>query len=297
MLAAATEVSYAPSRLAQALVTRSSRIIGVIVGDIVDPYFAEIARGVEDVAATAGYMTIVCNADRRTERELAQLGLLSDYRAEGVVFAGGGYVDDPLGPALAAAVDRARERGMEVVAAAVREFDSACVRADDRSAARDLAAHLIGLGHRRIAFIKGPEGLYSSRDRFDGFRAAMTAAGLPADLTYEGDFGYDKGFEATRGMIEQGRLPDAVIGANDATAIGALGALRAGNVPVPERVSVAGMTDTRLARFSDMTTVRLPIYEFGAAAARRIVGNDAGGPSETLLPHEVVQRSTTARRG
>ena len=272
VLKAAEELGYSPSALARALVTRRSRIIGVVVGDIVDPYFAEITRGVEDVAAGAGYMTIVCNADRSTEAELAQLRLLSDYRAEGVVFAGSGYVDDPLGPALAGAVDRARERGMEVVCAALRDFDGPRVHSDNRQAALDLTAHLISLGHGRIAFIGGPEGLYASRDRLEGFRSAMAAAGL------------------------QQSLPDAVIGANDATAIGALGALRAGKVPVPERVSVAGMTDTRLARFSDMTTVSLPIYEFGAVAARRIVGERAEGPPETLLPHAVVPRSTTARR-
>ena len=296
VLKAADELGYSPSALARALVTRRSRIIGVMVGDIVDPYFAEITRGVEDVAAAAGYMTIVCNADRRTETELAQLRLLSDYRAEGVVFAGSGYIEDPLGPALADAVAGVREHGMEVVSVALREFDAPRVLSDNRAAAHDLTSHLIELGHRRIAFIGGPEGLYASRDRLEGFRAAMAAAGLPANLVHEGDFGYDRGFEATRAMIEQQRLPDAVIGANDATAIGALGALRAGDVPVPERVSVAGMTDTRLARFSDMTTVSLPIYEFGAAAARRIVGEGAGDPQELLLPHAVVQRSTTARR-
>ena len=297
VLKAAGELGYSPSALARALVTKRSRIIGVVVGDIVDPYFAEITRGVEDVAAEAGYMTIVCNADRRTETELAQLGLLSDYRAEGVVFAGSGYVDDPLGPRLAGAVARARERGMEVVSVALRDFEGPRVHSDNRAAALDLTAHLISLGHRRIAFIGGPEGLYASRDRLAGFTAAMAAAGLGADLVCEGDFGYDLGYEATRRMVEQERLPDAVIGANDATAIGALGALRANDVPVPERVSVAGMTDTRLARFSDMTTVSLPIYEFGAMAARRIVGEAGADAEETLLPHAVVPRSTTARRG
>jgi LacI family transcriptional regulator len=294
VLRAAGELGYSPSALARALVTQRSRIIGVVVGDIVDPYFAEITRGVEDVAAQSGYMTIVCNADRRTEAELAQLQLLSDYRAEGVVFAGSGYVEDPLGDELAGAVTRARERGMEVVSVAIRDFDCPRIHADNRAAARDMTEYLISLGHRRIAFIGGPEGLYASRDRFEGFRDAMSAAGLEAELVHEGDFGYDRGYAATQRMVEEAALPDAVIGANDATAIGALGALRRARVPVPERVSVAGMTDTRLARFSDMTTVSLPIYEFGAAAARRIVGEDGGEPRETVLPHRVVARSTTA---
>ena len=169
VLRAAEELGYSPSALARALVTNRSRIIGVVVGDIVDPYFAEITRGVEDVAAQAGYMTIVCNADRRTEAELAQLQLLSDYRAEGVVFAGSGYVDDPLGADLAEAVARARERGMEVVSVALRDFDCPRIHADNRAAAHDMTEYLISLGHRRIAFIGGPDGLYASRDRFDGF--------------------------------------------------------------------------------------------------------------------------------
>jgi LacI family transcriptional regulator len=296
VLKAAADLGYSPSALARALVTKRSRIIGVVVGDIVDPYFAEITRGVEDVAAEAGYMTIVCNADRRTDKELAQLGLLSDYHAEGAVFAGSGYVDDPLGPALAAAVVRARERGMEVVSAAIRDFEGPSIRSNNRAAAFDLTEYLVSLGHRRIAFIGGPEGLYASRDRLEGFREAMTAAGLAADLVQEGDFGYDRGHEATRALVEADRLPDAVIGANDATAIGALGALRVARVPVPERVSVAGMTDTRLARFSDMTTVSLPIYEFGAMAARRIMGRAGDDSPDTVLAHRVVPRSTTARR-
>jgi LacI family transcriptional regulator len=296
VLRAAGELGYSPSALARALVTQRSRIIGVVVGDIVDPYFAEITRGVEDVAAQAGYMTIVCNADRRTEAELAQLQVLSDYRAEGVVFAGSGYVEDPLGDELAGAVTRVRERGMEVISVAIRDFDCPRIHADNRAAARDMTEYLISLGHRRIAFIGGPEGLYASRDRFEGFRDAMRAAGLEAELVHEGDFGYDRGYAATRRMVEDDKMPDAVIGANDATAIGALGALRRARVPVPERVSVAGMTDTRLARFSDMTTVSLPIYEFGAAAARRIVGEGGDEPREKILPHRVVARSTTARR-
>jgi LacI family transcriptional regulator len=177
VLAAAQELGYSPSALARALVTRRSRIIGVMVGDIVDAYFAEITRGVEDVAGRAGYMTIVCNADRRTEVELAQLAVLSDYHAEGVVFAGSGYLDDPRGPELAAAVERARERGIRVVALAMRDFEAPRIMADNHGAAFDVTDYVLSLGHRRVAYIGGPPALYASRDREQGFRDAMTAAG------------------------------------------------------------------------------------------------------------------------
>jgi LacI family transcriptional regulator len=296
VLAAAGELGYSPSALARALVTRRSRIIGVMVGDIVDPYFAEITRGVEDVAARSGYMTIVCNADRRTELEIDQLAVLSDYHAEGVVFAGSGYLDDPRGPELAAAVERARERGIRVLALARRDLDCPHIVADNRMAAYDVTDYVLSLGHRRVAYVSGPAGLYASRDRLEGFRAAMDDAGLEPELVFDGDFSYEQGYAAALQMIAAAELPEAIIGANDETAIGALAALRQARIEVPGRISVAGMTDTRLARFSDMTTVSVPMYQFGAAAARRIVG-DEDPPAETVLPHRVVPRSTTARRG
>ena len=295
VLEAARELGYSPSALARALVTRRSRIIGVMVGDIVDAYFAEITRGVEDVAGRAGYMTIICNADRRTEMEIDQLAVLCDYQAEGVIFAGSGYRDDPRGADLAAAVERARERGISVLALALRDFDCPRIVSDNRSAAYDITHYVLSLGHRRVAYISGPPGLYATRDRLAGFRGAAADSDVDAVLVYEGDFTYEQGYAAALQMIAEAELPDAIIGANDETAIGALAALRQTRIEVPGRVSVAGMTDTRLARFSDMTTVSVPVYQFGAAAARRIITGESS-PTETVLPHRVVPRSTTARR-
>jgi LacI family transcriptional regulator len=294
VLEAARELGYSPSALARALVTRRSRIIGVMVGDIVDAYFAEITRGVEDVAGRAGYMTIICNADRRTEVEIDQLAVLCDYQAEGVIFAGSGYLDDPRGSDLAAAVERARDRGISVLALALRDFDCPRIVSDNQVAAYDITDYVLSLGHRRVGYISGPPGLYATRDRLAGFREAAGDAGVDAGLVYEGDFSYEQGYAAALRMIAEAELPDAIIGANDETAIGALAALRQARIEVPGRVSVAGMTDTRLARFSDMTTVSVPVYQFGAAAARRIVSGESS-PSETVLPHRVVPRSTTAR--
>jgi LacI family transcriptional regulator len=296
VLEAARELGYSPSALARALVTRRSRIIGVMVGDIIDSYFGEITRAVEDVAGRAGYMTIICNADRRTEVEIDQLAVLSDYQAEGVIFAGSGFVDDPRGDDLSAAVERARERGIRVLALAMRDFDCPRIMSDNRAAAYDITDYVLSLGHTRVAYISGPAGLYASRDRLEGFRQAALDAGVEAELLYEGDFSYEQGYAATLQMIAGAELPEAIVGANDETAIGALAALRQARVEVPERVSVAGMTDTRLARFSDLTTVSVPVYQFGAAAARRIVSGETS-PGETVLPHRVVPRSTTARRG
>ena len=290
VLAAADELGYRPSELARALVKRTSRIVGVLVGDIVDPYFAEIARGVEDVATSVGHLTMVCNTDRRPAAELAHLDVLRDYHAAGVVFAGSGYEDAAEAAALRHAVADLQERGSVVVALAVRDLDCPSVLVDNRAAAREATEHLLSLGHRRIAFVEGPAGLHPSAHRLEGFRAAIAAAGA--------DFGRAAGRLRVRGGRGGGgdarrrtSCPDAVLGVNDEVAIGLLTGLRRGGVDVPGQVSVAGIDDTRPARLVDLTSVSLPLHELGETAARVIL---EGVEGDVVLPHRLVRRATTA---
>jgi LacI family transcriptional regulator len=291
VLAAADELGYRPSELARALVKRTSRIIGVIVGDIVDPYFAEIARGVEDVAAREGHLTMVCNADRRPSAELAHLDVLRDYHAAGVVFAGSGYEDRGDAAALRAAVDDLRAAGSAVVALAARDLDCPSVLVDNRAAASDVTEHLLSLGHRRIAFVQGPPGLHTSAHRLEGFEEAMAAAGAEP-VRMPGGFEYEAG-DAAAARLLGSELPDAVLAVNDEVAIGMLTGLRRGGVDVPGRVSVAGIDDTRPARLVDLTSVSLPLHELGVIAARLIL---EGGEGDVVLPHHLVPRATTAAR-
>jgi LacI family transcriptional regulator, galactose operon repressor len=293
VLAAAEELGYRPSELARALVKRTSRIVGVIVGDIVDPYFAEIARGVEDVAARVGHLTMVCNAERRPAAELAHLGVLRDYHAAGVVFAGSGYEDAAETAALRGAVEALQAGGAAVVALAARDFDCPSVLVDNVGAARDATEHLLELGHRRIAFVQGPPGLHTSAHRLEGFEAAMAAAGAEP-VTMPGGFEYEAGDAAAAGLLAGGELPDAILAVNDEVAIGLLTGLRRGGVDVPGRVSVAGIDDTRPARLVDLTSVSLPLHELGERAAQVIL---EGATGDVVLPHRLVPRSTTAVRG
>jgi LacI family transcriptional regulator len=295
VMQAAQDLSYSPSALARALVTRRTRIIGVIVGDVVDPYFAEITRGVEDCAGRAGYLTIVCNADRRPEVEREYLNLLRDYNAEGAVFAGSGLVVDD--EELSATVEQARRQGMHVVALAPRAFEGSSVTVDNRAAARDLTEYLVSLGHRTIAFVAGPAGLLSARERLAGFDEALAGHSLEPGSLCEGDFSYASGHAAALELLARNRLPDAVIGANDETAIGVLTGLRGAGVDVPGTLSVAGIGDTRPASFLELTTVSIPTFELGASAARRIIaGRESDDESHVVIPHRLVPRATSARR-
>ena len=290
VLEAADELGYRPSELARALVKRTSRIVGVIVGDIVDPYFAEIARGVEDVAARDGYLTMVCNADRRPAAELAHLGVLRDYHAAGVVFAGSGYEHIAEEEALREAVQVLRAAGSAVVALAPRDLDCPSVLVDNRGAARDATEHLLELGHRRIAFVEGPAGLHTSVQRSRGFEEAVAAAGAEA-IRLPGGFEFEAGAAAAEALMDD--LPDAVLGVNDEVAIGLLTGLRRAGVDVPGRISVAGIDDTRPARLVDLTSVSLPLHELGEMAARVVL---EGAPGDIVLPHRLVARATTRAR-
>lgn len=298
VLAAAEELGYTPSALARALVTRSSRIIGLIVNDIVDPYFAEIARGVDDVAARAGYLTITCNADRRMTSELAHLCLLRDYHAEGIIFAGSGRTDDPQANDLDKAVAGLATTNTRVVALAKRDFESRSVVVDNRAAAYDVTDYLVSLGHRRIAFVEGPRDLYTSIARREGFVAAMTDASLDPTRLHEGGFDFESGLAAGARIAHDRSLPDAVVAANDEAAIGVLSGLRQAGIRVPRDVSVAGIDDTRPARFVELTTVNLPLQELGAAAAKSIItkGETPPAAQHLQLPHRLIPRATTARR-
>jgi LacI family transcriptional regulator len=290
VLAAAEELGYRPSELARALVKRTSRIIGVIVGDIVDPYFAEIARGVDDVAGPAGHLTMVCNTDRRPDAEIAHLGVLLDYHAAGVVFAGSGREDE--GDGLRAVVRELQAGGSVVVALAARDLDCASVVVDNRAAARDATEHLLGLGHRRIAFVEGPPGLYTSAHRRAGFEAAMAAAGAEPERL-RGGFEYEAGDAAAVELLAGGELPDAILAVNDEVAIGLLTRLRRAGVDIPGRLSVAGIDDTRPARLVDLTSVSLPLHELGERAARVVL---EGATGDVVLGHRLVARGTTEPR-
>jgi LacI family transcriptional regulator len=261
----------------------------VIVGDIVDPYFAEIARGVEEVGADLGYLTMVCSAEVGTESEMGHLRQLRDYHAAGIVFAGSGRHADPAAAELADAVADARERGSIVVALAQRDFDAPRIVFDNEAAAYDITAYVQGLGHERVTFVEGPHGLHTSAQRLKGFERA---GGTDRVL---GGFAYEDGVQAANALLARDRLPDAVVAVNDEAAIGVLMRFREAGVDVPGQVSVAGIDDTRPAHFVNLTTVNVPLHEMGKRAAHTVLGGY--NREDVVLPHKLAPRATTAPRG
>jgi len=272
VVAAARELHYSPSALARALVTRHSGIVGVLVGDMVDPYFAEIARGVEDAARKAGYLVIVCNTDRDPAVERRYVETLSDYRVDALIFVGGDILTQSERRKLKQVLAVATKRGMLVVACAGEHAGLPAIDIDHRAAAHDMTEHLLGLGHQRIGFIGGPADVSTAVQRESGFRAAMSAAGLQPTLIARGDFTYTGGFDAARRLLSK-EPPTAIFAANDQMALGALNAALTAGVHVPDDLTVVGFGDTSAAQHArpSLTAVGMPRHEMGLAAMEAIL--------------------------
>jgi LacI family transcriptional regulator len=294
VLRAAKELGFTPNALARALAKKVAQAVGVIVGDITDPYFAEIARGVSDVAGPCGCLTIVCNGDRNPATEQRYFGMLKDHCAAGVLLAGGAFLEMPEGRKLAASIRGTAGTSTRVICLAERGLEGVpAISVDERAVLSDITRYLVHLGHRTIAFVEGPEGLSTSVLRLQGFQQAMRENDLDPSLCFSGGFGVESGRAAAAAMLATA-LPDAIIAATDETAVGVLLTLRQAGVDVPRQVSVAGVDDSRYSQIMDLTTVRLPAYELGALGARYVLRLGGAPPSNgTYLSHRVVPRGTT----
>ncbi len=266
VLAAAAALQYSPSALARALVTRRSRIVGVLVGDIVDPYFAEIVRGIEDVARRAGYLVIVCNTSRDPGTERRYVSALRDYRADAILFLGGDIFDDASRRALERDMVAVTRQGTVAVGVAGDRAGLPAFDIDHSSAAEEMTHYLVGLGHRTIGFIGGLPSVSTARERLAGFRAGMAAAGLSSNLFEHADFTYPGGHAAALRMLHQ--HPTAIFAANDQMALGTLAACRQVGVAVPAEVTVVGFGNTAAAEHAvpALSTVSMPRHQLGVEA-------------------------------
>jgi LacI family transcriptional regulator len=305
VLDAALALDYVPNALARGLQKSQVAVVGVIVHDITDPYFSEVVRGIEDVAATDGYLVITCSSDRSPERENSYVRLLRSMRAAAVIFAGSGMDDPARNEELGRHLVGMRGNGAAIVHLSPHAFGEPEVGVDNAAGIAAMVGALAALGHERIAFLAGPTALYVARERLAGYRRAVTDLGLATDrrLVVPTTFDSDGGSNAVDRLLASDVAFTAICCANDLLALGAVRRLGELEIDVPESVSVAGFDDISVAAITAprLSTVRLPLRELGrrgfAHAVRQLAGDDA---ERVLLPTEVVLRDSTApppRRG
>lgn len=301
VLQAIDELNFVPNQLARALANDKTRLIGVIVGDGSDPYFANIVRGISDAAQENGYLTIICNTERDPEIELSFLKLLRDYCADGIIFAGGGILDSKCKNELSEIIKKLQENNIPVIALNNQYLNMPQVKINDIVAAQEMTEYLIRIGHRRIGFITGPLSLTTSHLRFEGYKKALQEAGIEFDknLVYDGDFTYSSGGKAAIEFMALDSKPTAIFGSDDREALGSLFKLKELGILVPEQVSIAGFDDIETTLYVNppLTTVHVPMQDIGILGIKQFMRSlDHSQHIEPIyhVPHSLVIRASTA---
>jgi LacI family transcriptional regulator len=269
-----------------------------VVPDITNPLFPHIIRGIEDALSVHDYVAIIVNTDSRLRREASVLEMLRNRGVEGMVVASAERQDEAL--------EKMVEAGIPIVTVNRRVEDPtvASVISDETEGVRLALDHLVGLGHRRIAAIAGPQGLSTGRDRYEALMRLFAEG--PEDLILSG-VTFAEGFNEAEGERCMNELlataPDftAVIAANDRLAIGAISQIKAHKLRCPEDISITGYNDMALVDRLDppLTTVRIQQYIAGARAAEMLIGfienrGEGGVVRHVVLPVDLVVRGSTA---
>jgi LacI family transcriptional regulator len=291
VLAAVEVLGYRPNAVARSLRTDQTHTLGLVISDVLNPYFTELARSVEEEARALGYSVIIGNADERPDLQDHHVRNLLDRRIDGLLVS-------PTDGGSRLMPDAARAgTPMVFVDRWIPGFDVPVVRADGQAAVRDLVVHLHGLGHRRLAIIAGPAATTTGRERVAAFRKALGAYGLDLPDAYigQGDFQAESGRQVTEGFLDLPVPPEAVFAADNLMALGALDAVRARGMRVPDDIALAAFDDIPWFVHTDppITAIAQPTGELGRAAVRALVDRIEGRPpqSVTLPARLVVRRS------
>ena len=267
ILAAIEELGYRPNTVARSLRMARGHAIGLVIPDSANPYFALLARAVEETAHRFGYPLLVGNAADDERRELGYLRAFMDRQVEGVL-----AIPSTASPAL-----RAEYAKIPTPVVLVdRSFDDGelpTVVADAADGAREVVAHLIGHGHTRIACLSGPE-VSTSRDRVAGYERALAEAGLTGLPVLRRPFGSRAGYEALETLLAGPRPPTALFVTSDLAALGLLRAATDRGLRVPDDLAVASFDGIEYAAYTSpgLTTAEQPIFEMGRLAAELLVG-------------------------
>jgi LacI family transcriptional regulator len=290
-------LGYSPSGIARSLATNKTLTVGLVVPDITNPFFPEIARGVEDVVRERGYEMFLCNSVEDPGREEHVLRALEDKRVDGTIICSSRLPDGRLFPRL-----RQQRTAVLVNRLAPPEL-AGTVRVEDAEGTEQAVNHLLAGGHRVIGFLCGPSNSHSAKERARGFEAALSAGEyrLDQDLMRPCPPNLDGGYEAALALLSEHSGIDGLVCYNDLVAVGALRACIELGLRVPDDVAVVGCDDIMVAGLLSpaLTTLRVPKYEIGASAARMLLDRigERRGKSEVLLRPKLIVRESAPQAG
>lgn len=292
VLEAIEELDYRPNLMARGLVQRRTRLFGVMISDLRNPFFSSVVSGIQDRANELGYQVLFNTSDRDPALEEKAIESLLELRVDGLILASP-RVDDTVVARAAASTP------VVVLNRETTDEATDSVTNDNIRGARLAVEHLVSLGHRRIAFISGGSGS-GARIRAEGYRLAMQEFGLgDAMQISEGAHTEDGGERGAREILATRPLPTAIFASNDLCAIGAMNVLEEAGIRIPEDISLIGYDNTTLAalRHISLSSIHQPGRDMGRTAVDRLTERLTGARTTSL--HDVVApglvvRSTTA---
>ncbi|RUQ81705.1 LacI family DNA-binding transcriptional regulator [Labedella gwakjiensis] len=297
--AAADRLGYSVNSSAQSVALGRARSIALVVSDIADPYFSQLASGAFRAAARDRLVVTLAMTEWDPARELDIVRELRGQRHRAIILSGSRVDDEDAAERLLAELLAFESEGGRVIVLGRPGLPFATLEIDNAGGAAELARRLSGLGYERIAVLGGPARLDAARSRVGGLVTGFAAAGVAVDpsLVVESDFTRDGGYAAAGEVLERIADVDLVVAVNDVMAVGAMTRLREAGVAVPGDLAVAGFDDIAMLRdvAPSLTTVRLPLEDMGerALVLATVEGRD---PVREVVSGEVVLRDSTPSR-
>lgn len=281
---AVEELGYRPNALARGLRMRRTAVIGLLIPDISNPFFGQLARVVEDAANNRGYSILLCNSQNSRAREVQYLDLLRQQQVDGVLVVTSGAMGEELEEffKLTGAAVLALDRR-------IPQFKGPWIGGDPYPGARQAVQHLLDLGHRNIGLVRGVEGNISSDERYKALNRALVEAGLPEERwTWVGEYTLETGIAAGLALAElpAQKRPTAVIATSEFSAYGLIEGVSRHGISVPDRLSVVGYDNTAFAEVfrPALTVIAQPIEEMGELAVDFILRMINNAEQDEQLP-------------
>ena len=291
------EQNYRPNSLARSMITKTTKTVGLIIPDVRNPFFTDLARGAEDSAKERGYSLLFCNSDDVLGKEIEYINTLVEKQVDGIVLAGSINRNK--------AVEENFNISVPIVSLDRKVYFKgikATVEIDNITGAYDAIQYLIKIGHQNILFLSGQEEVEVSKDRLKGYKKALKENHIPFHPEYvvfglyKSEFGYQ--------YLMENQLPKeitAIFCGNDLIALGAIKALKSKKIKVPKDISIIGFDDISLASINtpELTTVKQPSYEYGFIAVQRLIEIIEGVThleDKFEIKTELIVRESTAPR-
>jgi DNA-binding LacI/PurR family transcriptional regulator len=264
VLKAIEEFNYRPNAVARSLKKKSTNTVGVIVSDILNPYYPAIVKGMDDVAIQNNMSLILCNTSDERKRFLTYLEIMMEKRVDGLLLCNISNNDD---------LQEVEKTGLNYVLVNRKPpfYDKSFVGINNDLSTELAVKHLASLGYKRIAYFSGDMGISTARERLSGFRNAMEQNDLQIDhsIVYEGAYTQESGFRIAQNMLQQVKqLPDAICASSDLVAFGAIKALKAAGLKVPQDIAVVGNDDNLFSEdfIIPLSTINHPTFDMGKLA-------------------------------